>query len=1168
MVGKYMNYLKIIILNVIILLLLNLTSFAIEPYKTITLETLSDRTKFDKIQYSDSGNYIIATKKNGSIHIWDSDTGNLLKNYAGKGISARYIATNRFGTHILIIYPNRAVILKMKEYRSDFELTLSKTAINGDISNHGGTIIIGYEDGSVHSIDPYTNRIKYEIIHKDSAIISGLKYSLGSERLLLTYRDGTTVITDKDLSQILLKDKDTDNILKSTLSEDSTYIISIHPNGKLKVRSIFDFGLIVSRDFQNELVKDFSSNYFTSSFYLIGENNVLTELVFDEFGNLKENPMFISQMLTVEKMDISPKEKKAAIINNKGQAIRIYDFQSKTIKNLATNAIAEELSVIESGTEAFAVLSNNRLIRFNINTGKIEEIDFPLSGNASSYVIDTDNINRFLGIGNSNGNLSIYKYTQSGRDSNRLLTEFQIDNKITTIDFLSGKQWAIIGTDKGFIYAYDIKTNLQIFKIGAHNGRVNQITTSSDEKYMFSVGDDGYVVRNLLEDNYDNQTRIKNHDRSISLQLSNDQSNTHLITGGSEGYITIWSTIDDFDKIKSIKLINSPILTITYLDPETIINILENEDYIIDRPENEEVIKDELSEFLLISTETGIDYLIRVNTYNIPIEEEKIDKKVDIKIMHAFNQSPEPIRNSELIEDSSFLISVGNEGKINIYDTNYILGYGYSAAGLYKEANIFIDKVYKLNEEANNYEALIRDRQEQAHILTQLGNTDEAIDILKEMNSYLEINPISLDPMIEDTTIQKHRRDENPIKEESDKEEKLESRIIEDYKYVVLKPDIEDYKFITQQQLAYKEYSSPKKYKNIVDNYIQIGDIYLEQYYDYSIARAFYMKAINSAKRSRNKGLVALSYYKFALCTQKYSVVVRRYGMELESNTLDSIANINTYTGLENAEDQSDYYYVALGYETFGDIYFLRKDYLLAEENYKQALEYYENINSQIDKVNILKKVVEVSLKSKDVGKTIQYFNMAIYYSNQLTIYKIKGQLLNEMAKLFLEFGHYRNSLEYARKAKKAFEIHGSTYDMVNNYLIQAQFFLETGDYDNCYKAIQYAEKIAEESDIKSLILAIMNRLAYLEYKKNKDVNKAFTILDNNLNELENFIPSHSIKAETYYLLYLIYKNNTFEEDYIINNYLTASINLAIVMYTSEYDLYIREAEKIGLELN
>lgn len=1141
-----MNIKKILI--ALIFVILTVTNiYAIEPFKEINIKNKYDTSQYNKITFSDSGRYIIAAKDNGNVYIWETESGKLIKNITVPESNIINFSTNKEDTLLLITSPTNLLVVGLNYLEIEQNIKVSKEIICSDISNDGKTAVIGYVDGSVCAFDTYLGKIIKKVLpSRDSDIIS-LQYSIGSSRLLISYDDGTIIITDEKGQKILLNKKDKNKIIKSSFSKNSTYIVSTHPNNTLKIHSIYEYELIGQYNIEDSLLNNnIYANYYTSRFYLVGENEEINELEFDKNGKLNRNILNIS-IIDMEKMALSPAIKKGAIIRGDGTIIEVYNLDTNKVNRLSHNAIVESITTIESGTEAFVVCSNNILSRININSETI--INEYLLEKEEYHILDSDKINKTLAIATSSGNIKIYRYFQSDSTENiAILNEIQIEDNISSIKLLEGKEWILIGTNTGYLYSYDIKTGLEIFKIGTHNGKINMIETDKDEKCAYSVGDDGYVVKTSLIDNYDEQYRMKNHKKAVSIELS--KLEPYLITGGSEGKLSLWNINLDFKPIKSFDLIKSPILSITHIDSEKILKLPENQDYIVENPDSEfETNINQFHSFILVTAENGINYLIRLN---------------DFKIMHVFDETQENISSAELTEDSAYIVSTGNNGNLNIHDTNYILGFAYYSAGLFNEALTFINKAYELDEKSDNHYAMIRDRKKQADILTKLERYNEAISILQDMNLFLEVSPIILSPYIEDGTIENKNNRIKPIIPNRD--EKLDSKIIEDYKTIVLKPHIKDFEYISQLQLAFTKYSTSKKYTNVVDNYIQIGDIYLEKLYDYTMARAYYMKAINVAKESNINLLIAKSYYKFGLATQKYAIIIRRLGLELEADTLESVADVNIYVGIDTLKDLKDLNTLALGYESFGDAYSLRKEYTLALDYYEKALEIYSNLNKQLNKIRILKKLSEACLVGKHIQNSVEYITKALSEAKELTIYQTIGNLYYHYAKLFLDFGHYKNALYYSRKANESFSIHSSTEDLILNLLVQSQIYLETGDYDGSFDTLEYASEIAETSGIKSIKYAISNRIAYIEYKRGKGIDYSNNILNKNINELNKYVVSKPIEAETYYIFFLINREENYEYKQLFLDYLKLALDISLSIYTFEYDNYLIEAEKEGLK--
>lgn len=1129
-------------------------SFAIEPYREVIIDTQNDSEEYNNVFISDSGNLLIASKKDGSVVIWDSHTEKILYRYKGNNDAVVDIATNRFETSVIITYAKYVVIIKPKSQESYYRIDFDESLITADISNSDKIAIIGFTDGTVRSINIYTKRIISTLQPKNETLmLKTIQYSLASERLLIAYDHGLIYICDELMKNTFVKENTEENIIHASLSKNSTYIITTHKNNVMKIRSIFDFKLIGQYNLEINTIERIFANYDTGKFYTTSENQELTLFEFDKLGSLNiKNIALLNSIIDVEKIAISPVNDKALLIRGNGSIIETFNLKTEKLNKLSYNIAVRKFASIESGSQAYIITSDNNLLRIDINNNKILE-SHKLNHNYSN--IFADEYKNYIFLTGNDGSATVYKYYNANKHKGIIeLNTFMIDQKITSAVFSRSNDLFILGTIKGYTIAFDINTGFEIFNIPAHNGKINDMLISGDENYLFTAGDDGYITKNILDGNYDELIRVKNHEKGLCLELSKTHGklNTYLVSGGSEGNISVWNLYDDFTKpLYTMDMLNSEILTITHIDPERVIQLLESDDFIIYKTKNNLLLDIiDFNDFMIISTKSGLEYLIRIP---------------DVKIMHIFTQNSEAINNAQLTGDSSYIISINNNGRMYLYDTNYLLGYGYASAGLYKEAIEFINKSYRLNKENNNYDAIIRDRKKEAEILVKLGKPYEAIKILQKINSYLEVNPISLEPSIEDGTIQNKNNRVQPKKPSGD--ENLESEVIEDYKYVVTRPgSSSELSYTAQLQLAYSNITSNTKYTNIIENYLMIGDIYLDEFYDYSLSRAYYKKAIDISKKAQLDSFTAKSYYKFAMATQKYAIIIKRYKLEPEADTLESIAILNTYTAIDmlKSNNTSDIHLIAKGYETFGDIYTLRNDYGVAEESYIKAYEILTRVSFRdLDVINILEKLTQNAINSKDVNKALKYLEITKEKVSEISNYNVEGQVYNLEAQMFLKFGHHKNALLYSRKARNKFELHGSTEDLIKNMLIQSQLFADIGDYDNSFSALEYALEISNTSGYKLLEYAVKNRISYIMFKQGDNINDISYELELRLKELEfNIQAPKTIEAEIYYLLYLTNRDNEYEAEEIIKSYIDAALDIAIQIYTNEYELYSNESEK------
>lgn len=1177
-----MKTIKLILCLILFLIITAPGCWAIEPYRVITLPNQDDDYIYDNISYSDSGQYIIATRTNGGMNVWNADDGRLIKSIGGRESSSIGISTNRFADEVIAYYPNQIKVIDMKSTkRNEKFFSFDKEITSADINNAGTLLAVGFKDGSAGIYSAISGMLKDSIFAEYKSPIKTMQYSLSSQLLLICYENGEVYISTEDGKNILLSKKYKTSLKDVSLSKNSAYIISIHTNNVIRVRSIYDFSLIATRSFNKNLKKVYT-NYFNKLFYLVTEENEIISVEFTEDGN------FITSFLSLSSIDVSiiamsPLKTNAGIIRSSGKMAETYNFDTRRYNKLSNHAVIESIITIEGGTEAFAVLSNNILVRIYLlrdNLGKALS-KIPLGEKQSvneKYYLIADEVNKILiVVGSSGRKIIVYKYKKSIIDGSLTeLQHFQIKGEITSIDFISEKKLILFGTKEGYIIGHNIETSEEILNIPSHNGRVNSLVHTKDGRFLFSAGEDGFIGKVLLEDNYDEIIRMENHEQALSLELYEpEDADPYLISGGSEGKISLWNYSEGLTlSPPSFDAIKSNILTITHIDPQKVIKILKpSDEYIIDRPDGHKT--KESNQFVLVSTDEGIDYLIRIP---------------DIKIMHVFKPSKSPIHNTTLTKDGNYLMSLGDDGTLRMYDTSYILGYGYSSSGFYEYSATFLNKALDLHSDTDNNESIIRDRRKQAEVLAKLGKPEEAINILERMNAYLEVNPIETDPFIEDGTLDERvYEDDTESHKEPTREEILDSQVLDEYKYIAIKPQISDYEYISQQRLAYADFPTEVKIKNIIDNYLQLGDLYLEYFFKYSEAKAYYKKAIDLGMAHKINSYTAKAYYRFAMAVQKHIQVVRRLGgddYDIEIKRNEAMAEFNIHTGIEKGREIDDLNTIALGYETYGDLYLLRSEFGLSKENYLKAKNIYENFDEQLSHIRVLKKLAGLHISSSDmifeldnrllrygdfleifdIGNAMNYLNEAVRLAEDLSLYKVIGELHNYQSKMYLVFGDFKNALLYARKAVKAFDIHGSTENMMNNYLIQSQIFLKVGDNMESLKALDEVEKLIIKSGVPSLIYAIDNRRAYVHYKNGMSANEATEMLEDNLDKISTSTPQEkALKAEAYYLMYLINKDNPLEERHITLGYLRAAIAISLDVYTNEYFEYQKKAEEEGI---
>lgn len=250
-------------------------------------------------------------------------------------------------------------------------------------------------------------------------------------------------------------------------------------------------------------------------------------------------------------------------------------------------------------------------------------------------------------------------------------------------------------------------------------------------------------------------------------------------------------------------------------------------------------------------------------------------------------------------------------------------------------------------------------------------------------------------------------------------------------------------------------------------SYIKQSDTLINLAYDYFITQ----------EDAQRKAMVL--YYKGALCN--------------ESKRIEE-AQEWYLKACEEAENIEDYQLAHLIYSELGDLYLWRSFDEQAYSNYKKALHYAQLANynryicnSYCDLARTISAQAPKDSSTQRYTKSIQYYENAIYYAQQMNDSSQQSMLMNELAGIYTSIYDYEKALFYAQKALPL----NTNRPLETYYLVLGDLYRHLNTVDS---ARFYLEKALSSSSIYT-IRSAYQALYYLN-RKNKQYDKATQYAD------------------------------------------------------------------------
>jgi len=145
-------------------------------------------------------------------------------------------------------------------------------------------------------------------------------------------------------------------------------------------------------------------------------------------------------------------------------------------------------------------------------------------------------------------------------------------------------------------------------------------------------------------------------------------------------------------------------------------------------------------------------------------------------------------------------------------------------------------------------------------------------------------------------------------------------------------------------------------------------------------------------------------------------------------------------------------------YESIGDINLSIKEYVLAEKNYKLALNFAKRLQNSNRIIQSLNKLGKVYQEQNNLNLATQYFKKALKVASKKETPALQAQVLSSLAGNELKQKKYSLALIYAIKSINLFEEYRIKESLGEAYLIAAQIYKGVGHrnlsetyYQKCY---------------------------------------------------------------------------------------------------------------------
>jgi len=165
-------------------------------------------------------------------------------------------------------------------------------------------------------------------------------------------------------------------------------------------------------------------------------------------------------------------------------------------------------------------------------------------------------------------------------------------------------------------------------------------------------------------------------------------------------------------------------------------------------------------------------------------------------------------------------------------------------------------------------------------------------------------------------------------------------------------------------------------------------------------------------------------------------------------------------------------------YQSIGDVNLSIKEYVLAEKDYKLALDFAERLQNSNKIIQSLNKLGRLSQEQNNLNSATQYFKKALKIASEKKTPALKAEVLSSFANNELKQKNYTKALEYAIESIHIFEEYNIKENLGGAYLIAAHVYnkldsevLSKTYYQKCYN-------IARFNDNSNMLNTVTKNLA------------------------------------------------------------------------------------------
>ncbi|MCF7567199.1 ATP-binding protein [Sabulilitoribacter arenilitoris] len=310
--------------------------------------------------------------------------------------------------------------------------------------------------------------------------------------------------------------------------------------------------------------------------------------------------------------------------------------------------------------------------------------------------------------------------------------------------------------------------------------------------------------------------------------------------------------------------------------------------------------------------------------------------------------------------------------------------------------------------------------------------------------------------------------------------------------------------------------NDPEIIKNRIDYHITQARYDIDSY-DYFEAQKKLDEALEIASNSNNKKSEGIIY----AIKAKLQLII-----EEEDNAIQSLTKAIAIQRIIN-----DNVNIGDSYKTFGDIYFNKKEYYQALDQYKAAKTKFqeEGLNENLSEVLLCEVKTYMSLKNFRKARSLN--DEAIALAKRNNNLKIQSQGLVNLGKIYNVLGDNKKALKFTNEGIQIAKENNYASILNDGYLILSKINENIGDYKLSNKYLKAHIKLSDSlRAAKRVNLSADKKIQFLMADKNEEVKKVKEERDeaNNKNDLSTLISILSVALITILSLLTLslYKNN------------------------------------------